>query len=304
MKSALLILPILSGVMWGAAGIFVRSLSEYGMDGGTIVFARTSIATLMMLALVLATEKSIPRFHPRDLWIFIGSAVSMIGLNLCYTIAVDALSLSLAAVLLSMSPIFMVIIAHAVFGERITRRKVICIAVSIVGCSLVSGLLEGDSTISALGIVSGIAAAFFYALYGILSKKASANGYSVYTTLFYCMLFSTIGTIPLTDFGITADYISEGWGNIGYLVVQAAITSFLPYILYTVAMARIEAGTGSLLAACGEPVAAAIFGLFIFAEVPSPLMVVGMILAIGAMAAICMNPKRKESPISSHGSER
>lgn len=71
------------------------------------------------------------------------------------------------------------------------------------------------------------------------------------------------------------------------------MASFLPYILYSVAMARIEAGTGSLLAACGEPVAAAVFGLLVFAEVPSPLMVVGMALAIGAMAAICMNPKRK-----------
>ena len=51
-------------------------------------------------------------------------------------------------------------------------------------------------------------------------------------------------------------------------------------------------GAVALLAACGEPVAAAVFGLLVFAEVPSPLMVVGMILAIGAMATICMTPKR------------
>ena len=35
MKSALLLLPILSGVMWGAAGVFVRTLSDYGMDSAT-----------------------------------------------------------------------------------------------------------------------------------------------------------------------------------------------------------------------------------------------------------------------------
>ena len=128
---------------------------------------------------------------------------------------------------------------------------------------------------------------------GIASKKASASGYSVYTTLFYCMLISMIILIPFSDLGIVADYAGEGAWEIGFLVLQAAVASFLPYILYSVAMARIEAGTGSLLAACGEPVAATVFGLLVFAEVPSPLMVVGMALAIGAMAAICMNPKRE-----------
>ena len=217
----------------------------------------------------------------------------MTCLNVFYTIAADELSLSLAAVLLSLSPVFMVLIARVIFGETITRRKVVCIAVSIIGCILVSGFLESRSSISVFGVICGIAAAVFYAAYGIASKKASANGYSVYTTLFYCMLISMIILIPFSDIGMVVDYAGEGAWEIGFLILQAAVASFLPYILYSVAMSRLEAGTGSLLAACGEPVAAAVFGLLVFAEVPSPLMVIGMALAIGAMAAICMNPKRK-----------
>lgn len=293
MRSALLILPILSGVMWGAAGIFVRTLSEYGFDGQTIAFSRVLIAMVMMLLLILATDRRMLSFKRHDIWLFILCAVSMTGLNVFYTIAADELSLSLAAVLLSLSPVFMVLIARVIFGEAITRRKVVCIAVSVVGCVLVSGYLENGSSLSMFGVASGIVAAVFYAAYGIASKKASASGYSVYTTLFYCMLISMVILIPFSDLGIVADYAGEGAGEIGFLILQAAVASFLPYILYSVAMARIEAGTGSLLAACGEPVAAALFGLLVFAEVPSPLMVVGMALAIGAMAAICMNPRRK-----------
>ena len=293
MVSALLILPILSGVMWGAAGIFVRTLSDYGFDGQTIAFTRVLIAMVMMLLLIMASDRRMLAFRRRDIWLFILCAVSMTCLNVFYTIAADELSLSLAAVLLSLSPVFMVLIARVIFGETITRRKVVCIAVSIIGCILVSGFLESRSSISVFGVICGIAAAVFYAAYGIASKKASANGYSVYTTLFYCMLISMIILIPFSDIGVVADYAGEGAWEIGFLILQAAVASFLPYILYSVAMSRLEAGTGSLLAACGEPVAAAMFGLLVFAEVPSPLMVIGMALAIGAMAAICMNPKRE-----------
>lgn len=288
MRSVLLLLPILSGVMWGAAGVFVRTLSEWGMDSFTIVFSRVAIAAVMVLAVILVTDRSMLRIRLRDLWLFVACALSMVGLNAFYTVSVDEVSLSLAAVLLSMSPVFMLVMARAIFGERITSRKVLCIVVSIVGCVLVSGIVEGGSTVSLMGIAAGLVSAVFYAAYGILSKRAGSEGYGVYTILFYSLLISAIVLIPFSDLGSVADYASGGLRDTGYLILQAAVASFLPYILYTTAMTRIEAGTASILAACGEPTAAAVFGLVFFAEVPSPLMLLGMVMAIGAMAFMCM----------------
>lgn len=288
MRSAVLLLPILSGVMWGSAGVFVRTLSDAGMDQVTIVFTRMPIATLMVLAVILLADRTMLRFRARDLWLFILCAVSMLALNAFYTYSVDEVSLSLAAVLLSMSPLFMLLMARAFFGERITTRKVFCMAVSVVGCILVSGVFEGGSSLSVEGVTAGLAAAFFYALYGIGSKRAASRGYSSFTTLFYCLLISTVVLMPLSDLGAVADFAGDGPGNILFLVVNAAVTSFLPYMLYTVAMTRAEAGTVSILAACGEPTAAMVFGLLFFTEVPSPLMLLGMVLAIGAMAVMCM----------------
>ena len=273
MKSALLLLPILSGVMWGAAGVFVRTLSDYGMDSATIVFSRVSLATLMMLALILLADRRWLRFERRDIWLFIACAVAMLALNAFYTVSVDAVTLSLAAVLLSLSPVFMLVMTAVLFKERVTVRKVACMAASIVGCVLVSGLLEGGSSLSASGIASGLAAAFFYAVYGILSKKSASKGYTTYT-----------------------GFAAEGVWDTGYLVLHAAVASFLPYILYTTAMARMEGGTASILAAAGEPTAAAVFGAMIYTEIPSPLMLLGMVLAIGSMALMCMPSKTGSAP--------
>ena len=293
MKSVLLLLPILSGVMWGAAGVFVRTLSDYGMDSATIVFSRVSLATLMMLALILVADRRWLRFERQDLWLFIACAVAMLALNAFYTVSVDAVTLSLAAVLLSLSPVFMLAMAAVLFKERVTARKVVCMFTSIVGCVLVSGLVEGGSSLSVSGVTAGLAAAFFYALYGILSKRSAAKGYSTYTTLFYCLLISTLVLIPFSDIGAVTGFASEGAWEVGYLVLHAAVASFLPYILYTTSMARMEGGTASILAAAGEPTAAAVFGAMIYTEIPSPLMLLGMVLAIGSMALMCM-PSRAE----------
>ena len=293
MKSALLLLPILSGVMWGAAGVFVRTLSDYGMDSATIVFSRVSLATLMMLALILVADHRWLRFEKQDLWLFIACAVAMLALNAFYTVSVDAVTLSLAAVLLSLSPVFMLAMAAVLFKERVTARKVVCMFASIVGCVLVSGLVEGGSSLSVSGVTAGLAAAFFYALYGILSKRSAAKGYSTYTTLFYCLLISTLILLPFSDIGAVTGFASEGAWEIGYIVLHAAVASFLPYILYTTSMARMEGGTASILAAAGEPTAAAVFGAMIYTEIPSPLMLLGMVLAIGSMALMCM-PSREE----------
>ena len=293
MKSALLLLPILSGVMWGAAGVFVRTLSDYGMDSATIVFSRVSLATLMMLALILVADRRWLRFDRQDLWLFIACAVTMLALNAFYTVSVDAVTLSLAAVLLSLSPVFMLAMAAVLFKERVTARKVVCMFASIVGCVLVSGLVEGGSSLSVSGVTAGLAAAFFYALYGILSKRSAAKGYSTYTTLFYCLLISTLVLIPFSDIGAVTRFASDGAWEVGYLVLHAAVASFLPYILYTTSMARMEGGTASILAAAGEPTAAAVFGAMIYTEIPSPLMLLGMVLAIGSMALMCM-PSRAE----------
>ena len=299
MKSApLLLLPILSGVMWGAAGVFVRTLSDYGMDSATIVFSRVSLATLMMLALILLADRRWLRFDKHDLWLFVACAISMLALNAFYTVAVDAVTLSLAAVLLSLSPLFMLVLAALIFRERITLRKVTCMVVSIVGCVLVSGLVEGGSSLSVSGITAGLAAAFFYALYGILSKRSASKGYSTYTTLFYCLLISTLVLLPFSDLEIFADFATEGAWDAGYLVLHAAVASFLPYILYTTAMARMEGGTASILAAAGEPTAAAVFGAMFFTEIPSPLMLLGMVLAIGSMAVMCMPSEQERTATS------
>ena len=107
LKQWIQIFPILSGIMWGSAGIFVRKLSELGLNSVSIVETRIIVAIIIIIAGLLCLDKKLLKIKLKDLWIFICAGIfSMLGLNLCYNFAINELTLSLSAVLLSLAPIF------------------------------------------------------------------------------------------------------------------------------------------------------------------------------------------------------
>ena len=218
----------------------------------------------------------------------------MFGLNICYNFAISELSLSLAAVLLSLSPVFVLFMAAILFKEKITSKKVICMTIAIAGCVLASGVLESASTMrwSVKGIIVGTIGAFFYGLYGIISKTAMERGYHAFTTTFYCLFMVMLVVIPLTNWKLVTNVVVANPIKMSvFLVIHSLCTSVLPYILYTFSIRYIDAGMASILAS-GEPVAAMIFGVIFFSEIPTVLSVVGIVLVIVALALLSMPDKK------------
>ena len=297
MKQILYLMPIISGAMWGSAGIFVRKLTELGMNSYTVVSVRVVLAVLILAIWLGIYDRNLLKIKLKDLWIFVaGGVVGMFGLNICYNFAISELSLSLAAVLLSLSPVFVLFMAAILFKEKITPKKVICMTIAIAGCVLASGVLEAASTMrwSVKGIIVGTIGAFFYGLYGIISKTAMERGYHAFTTTFYCLFMVMLVVIPLTNWKLVTNVVVANPVKMSvFLVIHSLCTSVLPYVLYTFSIRYIDAGMASILAS-GEPVAAMIFGVIFFSEIPTVLSVVGIVLVIVALALLSM-PDKKHS---------
>lgn len=297
MKKMMLIFPIISGGLWGSAGIFVRKLSYFGVNSYTIISSRVLIALIMLFIGILIFDKSLLKIKLKDAWIFIASGVlGMLGLNFCYNESVKQLSLSLAAVLLSLSPIFVIFFAAILFKEKITLRKISCMLLAILGCLLASGILESTTGMkwSAIGILVGILSAFFYALYSIMSKIAMGKGYEALTITFYSLLTLEIALLPFTDWHIIKDFvISSPVNNSIFMFLHSLSTSVLPYVLYTIALAHVETGKVSILAAGGEPMAAMLLGMLFFSEIPTILSLIGLILTIIALSLLCIPVKEQ-----------
>ena len=293
MKKIYLILPILAGIMFGSSGIFVRTLTQNGIDQTTLLFLRFSIAVIPILIAILLTDKTLFKIELSDLPLFLICAICIIGLNLCYNESMTSVSLSLAAVLLSLAPIYVLIIAHFMFNEKITSKKLICMTLAIFGCILMTRVLETDlSNIPLFGILSGIGAGLFWAIYLMASKKSIEKENHTYTILFYSIIFITIALVPLTDFSQINSFVSiNPILTILFLIMHSTFSFALPYILSTLSLNYMDSGISSILLSGSEPLAALIFGLVIYAEIPTTLMFCGFVLSIIAMMLL----SRKES---------
>ena len=271
--------------MFGSSGIFVRTLTQNGIDQGTLLFLRFSIAIIPILIAIILTDRKLLKIDLKDIPLFLACAICIIGLNLCYNESMNTVPLSLAAVLLSLAPIFVLIFAYLLFGEKITSKKLICMFMTIFGCVLMTGFLEDNIiNIPLFGILSGVGAALFWAVYLMASKKSIETGKHTYTILFYSIIFITIALIPFTSFGQIGDFISiDPLLCIIFLIIHSTFSFALPYIFSTLSLKYIDSGISSILLSGAEPLAALIFGFFIYSEVPTILMFCGFILTIAAM---------------------
>ena len=254
------------------------------------------LGTVILAIGCLLADPSLLKIRKQDIWVFVGGSVlGNFGLSYFYTEAINRLSMAFAAVLLCTFPIFVMLLSAVLFHERITAKKLGCMVLAFVGCVLVSGLLEGDAAMdwSAAGVAIGILAAFCYALYSIFSKIAKEREYSSITITFYFMMLITFLLAPMTDWKLMAAYVMEAPAANGlFLLGHSLCAAVVPYVIYTFALAYMDAGKASVLAT-SEPVAAMLFGYLLFSEVPTALMLAGMFLTIAAIVILSL-PERKK----------
>ncbi len=260
------IFVILAACLWGTLGVTVKILSGFGFSPIQMVVARLSVSAVLLGIYLLITDRNKLKIEAGDIKWFIGTGIfSMLFFNTCYCITVSLTSLSVAAVLLYTSPIFVTLLSIPVFKEKLTVKKGVAMLLSVAGCALVSGVLNSRTEgIPAKGLLFGICAAMGYALYGIFAKIL-VRKYHPLTILVYTFLLAGIGGIFVGDVKGIAAVITGQPVSILAIVVIAIMCSVIPYILYTKALKYIEASKVSIIASI-EPVVATILGVALFGE--------------------------------------
>lgn len=282
------IFVIIAGALWGAMGIFVRGLASASLTSMDICLVRMVVSTVLLALFLLITNRKALCIKPRDLWIFVGSGVfSLTFFGFCYFTTIQLTSMSVAAVLLYTSPVFVMLLSAVFFKEKITVRNIICVIIALVGCIFVTGIIGDGLNLPIMGIVFGLGAGLGYGLYSIFSRFAINRGYGPYTIIFYSFLFSSIALLFVTKPGDVITKLMSGniFSNVLYAVGMSVIVTVLPYMFYTKGLTMVE-NTKAAVMACIEPIMATVFGFLIFREVLSFYEIVGIILVLTAIVLL------------------
>lgn len=129
---------------WGCIGLFNRPMLNAGIAPENLVVIR-NLGGLAVLALFfLCTDRSVFKMKAKHLPIFIATGIiSVVLFTLCYFNAQKLCSLSVSAILLYTAPAMVVLMSALVFKEKITGKKLLALALALLGCALVTGVFTG-----------------------------------------------------------------------------------------------------------------------------------------------------------------
>ncbi|MBQ4557079.1 MAG: EamA family transporter [Clostridia bacterium] len=288
MKQRSFIFIILAGILWGTSGIFVEFLAPYGFTSLQMTFFRSVVSFISMLIFALVHDRKLLKVKLKDIVMFAFSGLAFFGTASCYYFSMQATSVSTAVVLMYTAPVLVMIFSVAFLGEKLTPLKTISVLCMIVGCGLVSGIIGGlkfDIFGIAIGFLSGIS----YSAYNIFTKIEMRRGGNPLSATMYCFLFSTVISFftckPQT---IAGNIAASPAVTLPLIIALGIFTCILPYLLYTIALKNLPAGTASALSIV-EPMAATIFSVVLFNEAMSVASIIGIILILGAVYLLSKN---------------
>ena len=199
---------------------------------------------------------------------------------------------SVATLCYYLAPIFIIIVSPFFLKEKLTAKKVVCIAVALAGMVFVSGILKGTEGVQFKGVLLGLAAAVFYASVVLTNKKIvgiSANDRTVMQ-----LSVSTIVLLPyvlLTEKGVIGDFASSGFKVIIMLVLVGIVHTGLAYALYFGSLKSIKAQTAAILSYI-DPVLTLVLSALFRIDTIDVFGVIGAVLILGA-AIVSELPERK-----------
>ena len=269
---------ILAGAaLWGIIGVWNRKLMDAGLSPTSIVVVRNFGGMVLLALCFLLRDRRVFRAKRAHLKYFFGTGVvSVLLFTCCYFTCQQMCSLAVASILLYTAPAIVVILSAILWREPITKRKLLALALTLVGCALVCGVFAGDLTVTVPGILLGLGAGFFYALYSVFGRYALAH-YDSMTVTVWTFLFAGPASLVLLRPGEMAAAFARpsSWLLAAGLVVFSTV---LPYLLYTRGLSRVEAGRASIMASL-EPVVASLTGAVVFGE-PLGLMTAAGIVCV------------------------
>lgn len=282
MKKRAFVYIIIAGILWGTSGIFVHALAPYGFSSLQITSLRGAVSCVCMAIYLLIRDRKRFRVKPRELALFAAIGVALFGTSSCYYISMQMTSISTAVVLMYMAPVYVMIWSVLFFGERFSRLKLVSVISMLIGCCLVSGIV-GGLKFDVVGLLFGVLSGISYGAYNILTKIAMRKQCHPMSTTFYSFVVMSIIALAVSRPRETASIVAgEPMTLVPSVLALGLVTYVFPYLLYTLAMKELPAGTASALGIV-EPMAATVFSVVIFHEALSLHSGAGIILILLAV---------------------
>ncbi len=267
--------------LFGTIGIFVRGIP---LSSTVIALVRGVVGAAFLLIVMAARRKAVDfSAVRRNLPLLVVSGAAL-GINWILLFeAYRYTTVAVATICYYLAPVFVILVSPVLLRERITRKKGVCAAVSLVGMVLVSGIFGGGTAASASngqGILLGLAAAVFYATVVLLNKKITGLA-SLERTVMQLGLSSAVLLPYVLVTGGIGDIASLPLTGMILLLVVSIVHTGVTYALYFGSIEHLSAQTAALLSYI-DPVVAVLLSALLLREPLGLAGIAGAVLVLGS----------------------
>lgn len=285
------LLVLLASAFWSTSGMFISLIARDGaITPVGIAFWRDLYTFAVLLAGILIVRPQLLRVARRDLpWLALMGSLSIGLFHVLWNTSILTNGVAMATVLQSNAPLVVTVVAWVLWREPLTWRKIVAIALALVGTMLIGGpdMLQGQQ-LALRGLLIGLASAVTYGLMSLFGKKL-AGDYGPWTILVYIFGF---GALTLLPFQIGDGFTTpQSLHSVAYFTGMVLFTTIGGFALYTLALSRLQASVAAILATAEVPFATLV-SYVTLGERLNPWEVGGGLLVIGGVILLSW-PRRR-----------
>ena len=272
---------MLAGAMaiFGSIGLVRRLIP---LDSAVIACVRGFVGAAFLLLFMLVRGGKLSKNAIRangKLLVISGAAI---GLNWILLFeAYNYTTVAVATLCYYMSPVFVMLLSPVLLGEKLTRRKLICVLTALFGMVLVSGIFsEGvGGAESYKGVLFGLGAAVLYA--SIIMMNQRIRNIPTYDKTIVQLLMAAVVALPYVL--ATQDFaaMTLTTATLALLLVAGIVHTGFAYALYFGSMDALSAQTVALYGYI-DPALAILLSAFVLKESLDVFGIVGAVLILGA----------------------
>jgi len=280
------LLFILLGFMWGSSYLFIKIGVDQGLPPFTLITLRLAIGFALLASVVAYAREPLPREARMYGHLLVMGVVNIAVPFALITFAEQAVDSSLASVINSAVPLFVIVVA-AIFlkGETITVNRVVGLAIGFVGVAILVGFDVQDlGSANALGELALVGSTISYAC-GAVYTKAHIHGLrpmipAVFQVGFALVIVTVLAFVFERPLGVS--FTPE---SIVAVVWLGLLGSGLAYLVFFRILGRWGATRTSLVAYL-LPVYGIALGALVLREPIAASTLVGAGLVIGGIAVV------------------
>ncbi|TRO46237.1 hypothetical protein E2P30_00395 [Candidatus Bathyarchaeota archaeon] len=236
---------VLAGFLWGTSFPSIKIGLQY-MTPFTFVFMRFLVASVTMFSVMLITKNTSFNFNKKRL-IFLMGIINGVAYLLQYVGMVNTLAFA-SSLFVNLSVVWVALLSPLALKERLGRKKVVGVLLSLVGVVMMTTNLDFGSlgAVDVIGNLLVIGAGILWAVFIIYNKPLVEKTTNLIQSMTWILLFTMIPLLPIATFSmenvITLSW--DAWLAIGYTAIVCWV---LPYYFWLKGLKQISPVTSAIV---------------------------------------------------------